>query len=273
MNQFHPMKESWNTMGNCYIGEPTNSVRYSKDAQVSNSTLWVPSKKIPFSKKAPSSSVFMYTAGVKNPEPDPRIDACISKAAPFAQPVLTHLRALVHKACPDVVEEIKWGRPFFVYQGTILCNISAFKAHCSFGFWGAEIGKVLRKEGVLQAGGMGSLGRITSVKDLPPEKLLLGYIRQAVALIERGQGENRIVAARRVVKAPKPPVKAPPEFTAALKKNKAANAAYAALSPSCRREYVVWIADAKRPETRQRRIAQAVEWIAEGKQRNWKYQG
>ena len=197
-------------------------------------------------------------------DPNPRIDAYIAKSAPFAQPVLTHLRALVHKACPEAVEEIKWGRPFFVYRGTILCNISAFKEHCSFGFWGAEIGKVLRKDGVLQAGGMGSLGRITSLKDLPPEKQLLGYIRQAAALIESGQGENRIVAARRVVKAPKPPLEAPPEFAAALEEEQSCQAAYAAFSPSCKREYVEWIIDAKRPETRDRRIAQAVEWIGEG---------
>jgi uncharacterized protein YdeI (YjbR/CyaY-like superfamily) len=208
---------------------------------------------------------------VSKPEPDPRIDAYIAKTAPFAQPVLTHLRALVHRACPDVVEEIKWGRPFFLHRGTILCNMSAFKTHGSFGFWGAEIGRVLRKDGVLQAGGMGSLGRITSLKDLPPQKQLLGYLRQAVALIESGQGES--IIARRVVKAPKPPVEAPAEFTSALKKNKAANAAYAPLSPSCKREYAEWIAEAKRPETRERRIAQAVEWIAEGKQRNWRYQG
>ena len=154
-----------------------------------------------------------------------------------------------------------------------MCNISGFKEHCSFGFWGAEIGRVLREDGVLQAGGMGSLGRITSVKDLPPEKALLGYIRRAAELIESGHGENRVVVARRVVKAPKPPVEAPAEFTAALKKNKAANVAYAAFSPSCKREYAEWIADAKRAETRERRIAQAVEWIGEGKQRNWKYQG
>jgi uncharacterized protein YdeI (YjbR/CyaY-like superfamily) len=204
---------------------------------------------------------------------DPKVDVYIAKAAPFAQPVLAHLRALVHKACPEVVEEIKWGRPFFLHRGTILCNISAFKAHCSFGFWGAEIGRVLRADGVVKDGGMGSLGKITSVKELPPEKQMLGYLRQAVALIESGKGDNRVVVARRVVKAPKPPVEAPAEFTAALKKNKAANAAYAALSPSCKREYAEWIAEAKRPETRQRRIAQAVEWIGEGKQRNWKYQG
>ena len=206
------------------------------------------------------------------PNLDPKIDAYIVKAAPFAQPVLLHLRGLIHKACPDVVEEMKWSRPFFLHGGLILCNISAFKAHCSFGFWGAEIGKVLRADGVVQGGGMGSLGRITSVKDLPPDKVMLGYLRQAVALIDSGQGENRIVAARRVVKTPKPTVETPSEFAAALKKNKAASKGFQAFSPSCKREYVEWIADAKRDETRQKRIAQAVEWIAEGKQRNWKYQ-
>jgi uncharacterized protein YdeI (YjbR/CyaY-like superfamily) len=208
-----------------------------------------------------------------NPKGNPKIDAYIAKAAPFAQPVLTHLRALVHQACPDVEEDIKWGRPFFLHRGTILCNISAFKQHCAFGFWGAEIGKVLREEAALHDGAMGSLGRITSVKDLPPDKQLLGYIRQAAAFIDSGLGDNRIVVARRVAKAPKLPLEVPAGFTSALRRDRKAAKAYAALSPSCQREYVEWIASAKRPETRDRRIAQAVEWIAEGKQRNWKYQG
>ena len=214
----------------------------------------------------------MYTAVVSQPKPNPKVDAYIAKSAAFAQPILRNLRGLVHKACPDVMEEIKWGMPFFLHDGKILCNLSAFKAHCSFGFWGAEIGKVLRQEGVLQEGGMGSLGKITGVRDLPPEKKLLGYIRQAAKLIDSGLGDNRIVVARRVVKAPKPPVEVPAEFTAALRRDRKAAAAYAAFSPSCQREYAQWIADAKRPETRDRRIAQAVEWIADGKQRNWKYQ-
>lgn len=206
------------------------------------------------------------------PASDPRVDVYIANAAPFAQPVLMHLRVLVHMACPDAVEEIKWGMPFFLHNGKILCNLSAFKAHCSFGFWGAEIGKVLREDGVLGVGGMGSLGKISGVENLPPEKKLLGYIRQAAALIDAGLGDNRVAAARRVVKAPKPPVEVPAEFTAALRRDRKAAAAYAAFSPSCQREYAEWIAEAKRPETRERRIAQAVEWIAEGKQRNWKYQ-
>jgi uncharacterized protein YdeI (YjbR/CyaY-like superfamily) len=209
---------------------------------------------------------------VTKPITDARVDAYIAKAAPFAQPILNHLRGLIHKGCPDVGEDMKWSRPFFLHGGTILCNISAFKGHCSFGFWGAEIGKVLKADGVLQEGGMGSLGKITSIKDLPSDKQVLGYIRQAAALIDRGQGDNRIVVARRVVKAPKAAVEAPPEFAAALKKSKAAMRVFDAFSASCKREYVEWIADAKRPETRDRRIEQAIEWIAEGKQRNWKYQ-
>jgi uncharacterized protein YdeI (YjbR/CyaY-like superfamily) len=119
---------------------------------------------------------------------------------------------------------------------------------------------------------MGSLGRIASLKELPPDKQLLGYLRQAAAFIESGQGETWVAVQRRVVKAPKPALEVPPEFTAALRRDRKAAAAYAAFSPSCQREYVEWIAGAKRTETRDRRIAQAVEWIAEGKQRNWKYQ-
>ena len=220
----------------------------------------------------------MYTAVVANSSLNPKVDAYIAKAQPFAQPILTHLRALIHTACPDVEEDIKWGRPFFLHRGTILCNVSAFKAHCTFGFWGAEIGKVLKEDGVvrgaevLKDGAMGSLGRITGVKKLPPDKQFLGYIRQAAAFIESGHGETWVAAQRRVVKAPKPALEVPTEFTAALRRDRKATAAYAAFSPSCQREYVEWIADAKRPETRDRRIAQAVQWIGEGKQRNWKYQ-
>jgi uncharacterized protein YdeI (YjbR/CyaY-like superfamily) len=203
---------------------------------------------------------------------DKRVDAYIAKAAPFAQPVLTHLRTLIHKACLDVVEEMKWSRPFFLHGGVILCHMSAFKEHCSFGFWGAEMEKVLREGGVVKEGGMRTLGRITSVKDLPPDKKMVGNLRLAAEMIENGLGDNRITVARRVVKAPKAAVKTPAEFAAALKKNKAASKVFEAFSPSCKREYVEWIADAKRTETRERRIVQAVEWIAEGKPRNWKYQ-
>jgi uncharacterized protein YdeI (YjbR/CyaY-like superfamily) len=203
---------------------------------------------------------------------NPRVDAYLAKVNPFALPIMEHLRTLVHKGCPEVEETIKWSRPFFEYRGTILCNMSAFKEHCSFGFWGEEIGAVLREARVLQEDGMGSLGRITSVKDLPSDKQLLGWIRQAAAFVASGQHTSPIAARHKVVKAPKPALETPTEFTAALKKNKKASAVFAAFSPSCKREYVEWIADAKRPETRDKRIATAIEWIADGKQRNWKYQ-
>lgn len=203
---------------------------------------------------------------------DPKIDAYIDKAQPFARPILTHLRKLMHKACPDVQETVKWSHPFFVYRGTIMAHMAAFKEHCAFGFWGEEIAAVLGEAGAVQNGAMGTLGRITSVKDLPAEKVMLGWVREAAAFIDSGQHTSPIAARRKVVKAPKPAPKAPPEFAAALKKNKKAAAAFEAFSPSCKREYVDWIADAKREETRDKRIAQAVEWIAAGKQRNWKYQ-
>ncbi len=203
---------------------------------------------------------------------NPKVDAYIEKARPFAQPILNHLRKLVHKGCPGVEETIKWSMPFFVYRGAILGNMAAFKEHCSFGFWGREIGAVLRESGVVQRGGMGTLGRITSVKSLPSEKEMLGWVREAAGFIDRGEYTSPVAARNRVVKAPKPAPKASPEFATALKKNKKAAATFEAFSPSCKREYVEWIADAKREETRDKRIAQAVEWIAEGKQRNWKYQ-
>jgi uncharacterized protein YdeI (YjbR/CyaY-like superfamily) len=203
---------------------------------------------------------------------NPRIDAYIAKSKPFAQPILNHIRELVHKACPGVLETIKWSRPFFEYKGVILGNMSAFKEHCSFGFWGEEISAVLRDAKVLQPDAMGSLGRITRIEDLPSNKQLLSLLRQAVAFIDSGQYTSPIAARHRVVKAPTPAVEAPSEFTKALKANKKASAAFAAFSPSCKREYVEWIADAKRVETRDKRIATAIEWIGEGKQRNWKYQ-
>jgi uncharacterized protein YdeI (YjbR/CyaY-like superfamily) len=203
---------------------------------------------------------------------DPRIDAYIAKSRPFAQPILTHIRDLVHKACPSVIETVKWSRPFFEYKGVILGNMSAFKEHCSFGFWGEEISAVLRDARVLQPDAMGSLGRLTRIEDLPAGKQMLGLLRQAVAFIDSGQYTSPIAARHKVVKAPAPATEAPMEFTRALKANKKASAAFAAFSPSCKREYVEWIAGAKRAETRDKRIATAVEWISEGKQRNWKYQ-
>jgi hypothetical protein len=208
----------------------------------------------------------------QTPNFDARIDAYIAQSKPFAQPILIHLRELVHKACPGVVEAIKWSRPFFEYKGVILGNMSAFNEHCSFGFWGEEIGAVLREAKIIQDGGMGSLGRITTIKDLPSNKQMLDLLRQSAAFIDSGNYTSPIAARNKVVKAPKATLETPTELTQALKSNKAAAKVFANFSPSYKREYIEWIAEAKRPETKDKRIAQAVDWIAEGKQRNWKYQ-
>jgi len=201
-----------------------------------------------------------------------KVDAYVQKAKPFAQPILTHIRNVVHTACPGIQETVKWSRPFFEYKGVILCNMSAFNQHCAFGFWGQEIRAVLRKAGAVKDGAMGSLGRITSVDTLPSEKQLLAWVRQAAEFVDSGQYTSPIAARNKVVKAPKPALKTPPDFNAALRKSKKASAAYENFSPGCRREYIEWIVSAKRPETRAERIATAVSWIADGKQRNWKYQ-
>lgn len=205
-----------------------------------------------------------------NESMDPRIDAYIEKAAAFAQPVLTHIRKLMHQACPRVTESVKWGMPFFMQDGVILSHMAAFKQHCAFGFWGPQMKKVLKRDGLHSSDAMGVMGRITGLKDLPPDKELLAYMQHAAELIESGKRTKSIERPRN--HKPKKEVRVLPELTAALKKNKLANKAFAGFSPSCRREYVDWIAEAKRPETKVKRIAQAVAWIAEGKSRNWKYE-
>jgi uncharacterized protein YdeI (YjbR/CyaY-like superfamily) len=187
---------------------------------------------------------------------DPRIDAYIAKSADFAKPILIRIRKLVHAACPDVEETIKWNVPFFEHKG-ILLTFPAFKQHCALIFWRGRL--FLGKE-------RGKFRRITSLADLPGDKILTGYIRKAVEL-----NEARIKnPARSKSKAKK--ITVPDYFLAALKKNKKAMTAFDNFSPSCQREYVEWITDAKREETRIKRIQTAIQWIATGKSRNWKYQ-
>lgn len=193
---------------------------------------------------------------------DPRIDAYIERAAPFAQPILTQVRELVHEACPDVEETIKWGMPTFVHAGGILCGMAAFKQHASFGFWkhALVVGEGEPRDG------MGSYGKLASLKDLPPKKTLLAHVRKAMTLNEDG------VKPRSRKAAPKPPPETPADLAAALGKNREAKATFDAFPPSCKRDYIEWIVEAKREETRAKRLAQAVEWMAEGKRRNWKYE-
>ncbi len=206
---------------------------------------------------------------MKNAEFNPKVDAYIAKSQPFAQPILTHIREFVHKACPEVEEAIKWSMPFFTLRGVILGHMAAFKQHCAIGLWGPEMNAILNAAGLHSEDGMGSLGKITSLKDLPPDKQLLGYYRHAANLILNGE---RTKSLQRTKKSVKPPPEISAELTAALKKNKTAAKVFADFSPSCQREYADWINEAKRPETKEKRITQAIEWIAEGKQRNWKYQ-
>jgi uncharacterized protein YdeI (YjbR/CyaY-like superfamily) len=195
------------------------------------------------------------------PTKDPRIDAYIANAAPFAKPILQHLRKLVHAGCPEVEETVKWKNPSFSYNG-LMCGMAAFKEHCAFGFWKHEL--VVGDAGSRDA--MGSLGRITSLDDLPPDRTLIGYVKKAAALNESG-----VKVARRA-STPKPAVRVPGDLATALRKNPAARRRFDDFSPSHRREYVEWVTDAKTDATRQKRLATALEWIAEGKGRNWKYE-
>jgi len=201
------------------------------------------------------------------PQHDPRIDAYIARQAEFARPILAYVRAVVHEACPEVEETLKWSAPSFVHAGGILCGMAAFKQHASFGFWKhAQVVGESREGRPLE--GMGSYGKLTSIKDLPPKKQLLAHIRKAMKLNEEGV---RTPTARKVT-TPKPPPRAPEDLAAALKKNARANATFEAFPPGQQREYIEWLTEAKREETRQKRLTQAIEWMAEGKRRNWKYE-
>ena len=200
----------------------------------------------------------------------PKVDRYIASAAPFAQPILTHIRELVHKALPDVEEDIKWSMPFFLYRGLMLGSMAAFKQHCAFGLWGSGIAEKLRDDGVYDREAMGQLGKVTSIKDLPSNRELTKYIRAAAAEIDTGRRTQNY--SRPKSTTPKPPPEVPPALSAALKKNKAAASQFAAMPPGCQREYCEWISEAKRDETRDKRVATAVEWISEGKRRNWKYE-
>jgi uncharacterized protein YdeI (YjbR/CyaY-like superfamily) len=193
---------------------------------------------------------------------DPRVDDYIAKSADFAKPVLHRIRKLVHAACPDVMETMKWKMPFYEHKG-ILIATPAFKKHCAVIFWK---GNLLFKEFPAQDDPRKKFRRLTSNADLPGDKILTGYIKQAVALNETG-----IKNSPRTKSKAKKKLVVPDYFLAALKKNKKALTAFGNFSPSCQREYIEWIVEAKREETRAKRIKTAVEWIAKGKSRNWKY--
>ena len=197
---------------------------------------------------------------------DKRIDAYIGKSEDFAKPILRYIRAAVHKGCPDVEETMKWSFPHFDYKG-IICSMAAFKAHCVLGFWKAPLmkdpHKVMNETGAGEA--MGHFGRITSLKDLPKESILVSYVREAARLNEEGV---------KVKKKPKPfkkKTETPAYFMQSLKKNRKALETFENFSPSAKREYIEWVTEAKTEETRTKRLQTAIDWISEEKRRNWKY--
>jgi uncharacterized protein YdeI (YjbR/CyaY-like superfamily) len=192
---------------------------------------------------------------------DPRVDQYIARSADFAKPILTHIRKVVHEACPNVEETMKWSAPHFDYKG-MMCGMAAFKGHCAFGFWKAAL--VLDDPAADE--GMGSFGKLTSVKDLPSDRQLAGYVKKAAKLNDNG------VKVVRKAAAPKKPLKVPVDFAAALKKNHAARRTFDAFSPSNKREYLEWVTEAKTDATRSKRMATSVEWLSQGKTRNWKYE-
>ena len=198
------------------------------------------------------------------PKRDPRVDAYIANAANFAKPILKHLRKVVHTGCPDVVETIKWRFPNFDYKG-VMCGMAAFKEHCAFGFWKETL--ILAPNDVREKTAMGSFGCIRSLSDLPSEKTLLGYVKKAAELNEAG-----IKAPGRTKPTKRAAIPVPDYFMAALKKNAKARKTFDAFPPSHRREYLEWVTEAKRVETRKERLATSMKWLAEGKARNWKYQ-
>lgn len=196
------------------------------------------------------------------PKKDPRIDAYIANAADFAKPILTHLRKIVHAGCPDVEETLKWSMPSFMHKG-ILCGMAAFRQHCTFGFWKHEL---VCGETSAADEAMGQFGRITSLADLPSDKVLIGYVKKAAELNDAGIKKAR---------PPRPKTRkeliVPDSLKAALQKNKKALATFENFSYSHKKEYVEWITEAKRDETRELRLATTIQWLSQGKSRNWKY--
>ncbi|RYD93799.1 MAG: hypothetical protein EOP61_22880 [Sphingomonadales bacterium] len=196
---------------------------------------------------------------------DPRLDAYIARAAPFAQPILTHLRELVAKACPEGEEAMKWSSPSIVYRGKILCGMAAFKAHATFGFWqNRAVTAGHTPENTESA--MGQFGRMTSLADLPDDATLTDMVHKAMALIDSGE------KVARPLKHPKPPAEVPDDLAAALKASAGASATFEGFPPGQRREYIEWITGAKREETRKKRLETTIAQLEEGKRLNWKYE-
>ncbi|MBI5693534.1 MAG: YdeI/OmpD-associated family protein [Verrucomicrobia bacterium] len=196
---------------------------------------------------------------------DRRVDAYVAAAAPFARPILRHLRALVRRTLPEVVETMKWGMPHFTFRGVNLGGMAAFQVHAAFYFWHQQMTKVVAAPSAGAGPAMGNFGRITRLADLPSDATMRRYLRHAAKLIEQG------VPARDKAARPRPVPRVPRDLAAALRGSLRAARTFRALSPSCRRDYIEWVTEAKRPETRQRRLATAITWLAAGRRRDWKH--
>ncbi len=194
---------------------------------------------------------------------DPRVDAYINNARPFAQPILAHLRKVVHRTIPEIQETMKWSTPHFDYKG-MFCGIAAFKEHVAFGFWKAG----LMKEHLPGAGlsAAGQFGKLATIEDLPSDRELARILRIAKRL-----NDDQVKAPPMRKAGARPALKAPADLLAALARNRKARATFDGFPPGQRREYIAWVIEARQAATRQKRINTAIEWMAEGKIRNWKY--
>lgn len=197
---------------------------------------------------------------------DKRIDAYILKSADFAKPILNHLRSLVHNACPKVEETIKWGFPHFDYKG-MMCSMAAFKQHCAFGFWKTALMKDAKEMISQNEYAMGHMGKIRSLKDLPPDKKITAWIKEAMKL-----NDDDVKLPERKKRDANKEIEIPGVLQKALDKNKTAATTFTSFSPSHKREYIEWITEAKTEETKNKRTATTIEWLKEGKSRNWKYE-
>jgi uncharacterized protein YdeI (YjbR/CyaY-like superfamily) len=191
---------------------------------------------------------------------DPRVSAYIREAPEFARPILEELRTRIHVAVPGLEETLKWSSPFFVYDGKLLMGMAAFKQHCSFGFWHAAM-----RGSDTSAEGMGRF-KPKTLAELPTKAEFERLARDAKRMVD----EN--VASKRPPPKPRAAIPVPEDFQSALAKNRKALATFEGFSPTKRRDYLEWITEAKRAETRAARISQSVAWLAEGKARHWKYE-
>lgn len=195
-------------------------------------------------------------------------DQYIDLQADFARPILQHLRTLIRSACPDGIEEFKWNFPHFTYKGVILCHLGAFKSHLSVGFWLSAI--MDDPDGILQTSereSMGNLGRIKRMEDLPAPEVLVRYVHHAMDLIDQGRKLPS------VKEKPKDRTLSIPKILETmLDANPKAKGTFESFSYSAKKDYTLWIDEAKTEATKIKRATQAVEWLEEGKKRHWKYE-